>query len=67
MTKVNCSEKYAVSVSISARNFGERSSTARRLLFVVSLALQLSAGYGILVPRDFVITHNDVQQSVGLL
>jgi hypothetical protein len=34
---------------------------------LVSLALQPSAGYGLLVPRGFLITHNDAQQSVGLL
>jgi hypothetical protein len=33
----------------------------------VSLALQPSAGYGLLVPRGFMITHNDAPQSVGLL
>jgi hypothetical protein len=44
-----------------------------KLIFVfhiclfVSLALQPSAGYGLLVTRGFVITHNDVLQSVGLL
>jgi hypothetical protein len=32
----------------------------------VSLALQPSAGYDILVPRGFLITHNDPSQSVGL-
>jgi hypothetical protein len=37
------------------------------LLLLFSLALQLSAGYGLLVPRGFVITHNDAPQSVGLL
>jgi hypothetical protein len=31
------------------------------------VALQPSAGYGLLVPRGFVITHNDAPQSVGLL
>jgi hypothetical protein len=36
-------------------------------LLFVSLALQPSAGYGLLVPRGFVITHNDASQSVGLL
>jgi hypothetical protein len=34
---------------------------------VVSLAMQPSAGYGLLVTRGFVITHNDTPQSVGLL
>jgi hypothetical protein len=33
----------------------------------VSLALQPSAGYGLLVPRGFLINHNDASQSVGLL
>jgi hypothetical protein len=33
----------------------------------VSLAVQSSAGYGHLVTRGFVITHNDAPQSVGLL
>jgi hypothetical protein len=37
-----------------------------RWLFV-SLALQPSAGYGLLVPQGFVITHNDAPHSVGLL
>jgi hypothetical protein len=32
-----------------------------------SLALQPSAGYGLLVSRGFLITHNDAPQSVGLL
>jgi hypothetical protein len=35
------------------------------LLF--SLALQPSAGYGLLVSRGSLITHNDAPQSVGLL
>jgi hypothetical protein len=35
------------------------------LLF--SLALQPSAGYGLLASRSFLITHNDAPQSVGLL
>jgi hypothetical protein len=33
----------------------------------VSLALQPISSYGLLVPRGFVITHNDTLQSVGLL
>jgi hypothetical protein len=37
------------------------------LLFILfSLALHPSTGYG-LVPRGFLITHNDAPQSVGLL
>jgi hypothetical protein len=35
--------------------------------FIFSLAVQPSVGYGLLVPRGFVITHNDAPQSVGLL
>jgi hypothetical protein len=35
------------------------------LLF--SLAVQPSAGYGLLVTRGFLITHNDAPKSVGLL
>jgi hypothetical protein len=38
-----------------------------RLLSLFSLALQPSAGYGLLVSRGFLITHNDAPQSVGLL
>jgi hypothetical protein len=34
---------------------------------VVSLAVQPSAGYGLVVPWGFVITHNFAPQSVGLL
>jgi hypothetical protein len=37
------------------------------LFYLCSLALQPSAGYGLLVPRGFLITHNDAPQSVGLL
>jgi hypothetical protein len=37
------------------------------VVVVVSLALQPSAGYGLLVTRSFLITHNDAPQSVGLL
>jgi hypothetical protein len=37
------------------------------LLLLLSLALQPSTGYGLLVPRGFLITHNDAPQSVGLL
>jgi hypothetical protein len=38
------------------------------LLFILfSLALQPSAGYGLLVHEVFVITHNDAPQLVGLL
>jgi hypothetical protein len=32
-----------------------------------SLALQPRAGYGLLVTRCFLITHNDAPQSLGLL
>jgi hypothetical protein len=35
--------------------------------FFNSLALQSSAGYGLVVTRGFVITHNDATQSVALL
>jgi hypothetical protein len=37
------------------------------LLLLFSLALQPSAGYGLLVTRGLLVTHNDVPQSVGLL
>jgi hypothetical protein len=37
------------------------------VVYVVSLALQPSAGCGLLVSRDFVITNNDAPHSVGLL
>jgi hypothetical protein len=37
------------------------------IFHLFSLALQPSAGYGILVTRGFVITHNDAPQSVRLL
>jgi hypothetical protein len=36
-------------------------------MLFVSLALQPSAGYCLLVTRGFLITHNDAPQSVGLL
>jgi hypothetical protein len=36
------------------------------LLLLFSLALQPSAGYGFLVSRGFLITHNGEPQSVGL-
>jgi hypothetical protein len=36
------------------------------LLLLFPLAQQPSAGYGLLVPRGFVIAHNDAPQSVGL-
>jgi hypothetical protein len=35
--------------------------------YLLSLTLQPSAGYGLLVPQGFVITHNDAPQSVELL
>jgi hypothetical protein len=37
------------------------------LLLLFSLDLQPSAGYGLLLSRGFLITHNDAPQSVGLL
>jgi hypothetical protein len=37
------------------------------VIVAVSLALQPSAGYGLQVPRGFVITQNDAPQSVGIL
>jgi hypothetical protein len=37
------------------------------IILLYSLALQPSAGYGQLVPRGFVITHNDAPHSVGHL
>jgi hypothetical protein len=37
------------------------------LLLLFSLALQLSAGYGLLVSRGFLITQNDAPQLVRLL
>jgi hypothetical protein len=36
-------------------------------MLFVSLAVQPSAGYDLLIARGFVITHNDEPQSVGLL
>jgi hypothetical protein len=41
-------------------------TTGMNCLFV-SLALQPSAGYDHLVPRGFLISHNDAPQSVELL
>jgi hypothetical protein len=35
--------------------------------YLFSLALEPSSGYGLLVTRGYVITHNDASQSVGLL
>jgi hypothetical protein len=35
--------------------------------YLFSLALQPSTGYGLLVTRGFLITHNNAPQSVGLL
>jgi hypothetical protein len=40
---------------------------ATEFSFYYSLALQLSAGYGLLVSRDFLNTYKDAPQSVGLL
>jgi hypothetical protein len=37
-----------------------------QIYFFFSLALQPSAGYGLLVSRGFLITHKDASQSVGL-
>jgi hypothetical protein len=37
------------------------------VIVVVSLALQPSTGYVLLIPRGFLITHNDAPQSVGFL
>jgi hypothetical protein len=37
------------------------------LLLFFSLALQPGAGYGLLVTRGFLMTHNDASQSVELL
>jgi hypothetical protein len=37
------------------------------LLLLFSLALQPSAGYGLIVTRGFLITHNEAPISVGLL
>jgi hypothetical protein len=37
------------------------------LLLLFSLALQLSAGYGLLVSRGFLITRNNAPESVGFL
>jgi hypothetical protein len=37
------------------------------IITIISLALQPSAGYGLLVTGGFVITHNDAPQAVGLL
>jgi hypothetical protein len=42
------------------------SAMSQKRVFV-SLAVQPSAVYGLLVPRGFVITHNDAPQSVGLI
>jgi hypothetical protein len=44
-----------------------RMSSNNIAIILFSLALQSSAGYGILVSRGFFITHNDAPQSVGLL
>jgi hypothetical protein len=37
------------------------------MVIIFFLALQPRAGYGLLVSQRFLITHNDVPQSVGLL
>jgi hypothetical protein len=37
------------------------------IILLFSLAPQPSAGYGLLVTRGFLISHNDAPQSVGLL
>jgi hypothetical protein len=36
-------------------------------ILLFSLAVQPSAGYGLVVSRGFLIIHNDAPQSVGLL
>jgi hypothetical protein len=45
----------------------ERCVEAELLLLLFSVALQPSAGYGLLVTRGFLITHNDAPKSVGQL
>jgi hypothetical protein len=50
--------------------FGRELGSSEHRLFVclfVSLALQPSAGFGLLLPRGFLIRNNDAPQSVGLL
>jgi hypothetical protein len=42
-------------------------SMLRYLFFLFPLALQPSAGYGLLVSRGLLITHSDAPQSVGHL
>jgi hypothetical protein len=37
------------------------------IVLLFSVTLQPSAGYGLLVSRGFLITHNDAPQSAGLL
>jgi hypothetical protein len=56
-------------IQIRVRNlyWGNFLYNPRKMLFFLSLALQPSAGYGLLVSRGFLITHNEAPQSVGLL
>jgi hypothetical protein len=56
-----------VSLSLNWTNFVSTESVIKIYYLLFSLALQHSVGYGLLVTRGFVITHNDAPQSVRLL
>jgi hypothetical protein len=47
--------------------FGLLDGGTHHYYFLFSLAMQPSADHDLLVPRGFLITHNDAPQSVGIL
>jgi hypothetical protein len=51
---------------VAAEDRGTMPEFAYSVIFF-SLVLQPSAGYGLLVSRSFLITHNDAPQSIELL
>jgi hypothetical protein len=64
---VGCELRYGTA---GVRECRENQLLQRRNLLLnltFFLALQPSAGYGLLVSRGFLITHNDAPQLVGLL
>jgi hypothetical protein len=65
---IQCHDKYRRLRSVCECHCLIQVGAHNKNIFILfSLALQPSAGFGLLVSRGFLITHNDAPQSVGLL
>jgi hypothetical protein len=67
MGALNCFGAEFFSSSLPSKNLKIKTLLLLLLLLLLSVALQPSAGYGLLVIRGFLMIHNDAPESVELL